>query len=148
MKMHCRTCGCHFDDDFEETLQEECGMWIERGFSADMSTEHKRALFDAYFSLPVDEIADETGVITMIDIRGRADMVYTGNQFEEWVPGYVYMTDQERRAFQKRLFKFQYNEDPQRQMMRQLEAMGELRELYSRVRDGEEALKLKEEPVE
>jgi hypothetical protein len=136
MKMHCRTCGCHFDDDFEETLKPECGMWRERGFSDDMSEEHKRAIFDAFFSVPVDEIADATGVVTDIQIKAFPGMNYSGNQFEEMVPGYLYMTDRERRDFQKRYFKFYYNENPRDRMLRQLEVMGELKELMQKAYEG------------
>ncbi len=136
MKLHCRTCGCHFDDDFEETLTEECGLWVERGFSKDMSVEHKRALFDAFFSVPVDEIADDTGVVTDIQLKGYKGLTYNRDLFEQMVPGYVYMSDREKRDFQKRLFKFRYNEDPQDNMLRQLEAMGELKELYQKAFEG------------
>ena len=129
MKIHCKTCGCHFDDDFEETLSDECGLWVERGFRDSMSVEHKRALFDAYFSIPVDEIGDETGVITSIDVRGTPGMSYTFNQFEAYVPGYKYMTDRQRRDLQKAMFKFSYNQDPEERIIGQLRAMGVLRRL-------------------
>jgi len=124
MKMQCRSCGCHFDDDFEETLQPECTMWVDRGFSPDMSTEHKRALFNAFFSVPVDEIADATGAITSVELKATPGMEYTQNEFEAYVPGYVDWTDQEKRKFQKRLFKFRYNQpkaDYMRMMLRAME---------------------------
>lgn len=124
MKIHCRSCGCHFDDDFEETLQPECNMWRERGFHPEMSVEHKRAIWDSYFGVPVDEIADETSVVTNIDIRATPGMSYDGNQFEAIVPGYVYMTDRQKRDFQKCLFKFRYNQPPAENMEMYLKWMG------------------------
>lgn len=124
MKIHCKTCGCHFDDDFEETLQPECRMWEERGFSPDMSLEHKRAIWDAYFSIPVDEIADATSVITNIDIRATPGISYGGNQFEAFVPGYAYLEDKQKREFQKRLFKFRYNQPPAENIEMYLRWMG------------------------
>lgn len=124
MKLHCRTCGCHFDDDFEETLQPECNLWTDRGFSKDMSVEHKRAIWDAYFSVPVDEIADQTGVVTQIDFKAHAGMSYSFNEFEAFVPHYRFMTDAQKRIFQKALFKFIYNQ-PKKDLMRErLQAMG------------------------
>lgn len=126
MKMHCKSCGCHFDDDFEETLSDECNMWIERGWSPDMSVEHKRAIWDAFFSVPVDEIAEETGVVTDLQFRGSSTIGYVFNQFEAYVPGYKDWTDREKRDFQKRLFKFRYNQPPEDNMRMYLEAMGEL----------------------
>lgn len=124
MKIHCRTCGCHFDDDFEETLSPECKLWEHRGFHSDMSVEHKRALWDAYFSVPVDEIADETGVITQIDLRATPGMTYSVNEFEAYVPGYRHMTDRQKRDFQKKLFRFIYTQHPRDLMRNRLEAMG------------------------
>ena len=123
--MHCKTCGCHFDDDFEETLEPECTMWKAKGFSKSMSVEHKRALWDAFFAIPVDEIADATGVITEIKLSGNPSLTYTGNQFEEFVYGYGLMTDREKRDFQKRLFKFQYNQPAAERMAMYLRAMSE-----------------------
>lgn len=116
MKIHCRSCGCHFDNDFEETLQPECGMWLERGFSPMMTVEHKKALWDAYFSVPVDAIADDTGVVTTIEMRGAPNMLYTGNQWEVMVPGYADWPDQHKRNFQKAYFKWYYNEMPHKIM--------------------------------
>lgn len=139
MKMHCKTCGCHFDDDFEETLEPECGMWVEKGFSQDMSVEHKRTLFDIFFSIPVDAIADETGILTQIDFHGLQNMTYEGNQFEAYVPGYGALTDHEKRQLQKRMFKFYYNRPQQDKILSDLEAMGELDELYERQRVHEAA---------
>lgn len=122
MKLQCRSCGCHFDDDFEETLLDGCRAWKDRGLDA-LSAEHKRAIWDAYFSIPVDEIADDTGV--MVDLQIRATRgTYPGNQFEEFVPGYKYMTDRERRIFQKAYFSFVYNQHPKHNMSMYLRAMG------------------------
>jgi hypothetical protein len=125
MKMQCKSCGCHFDDDFEETLQPECTMWEALGFSPDMSVNYKRQLFAAYFSVPVDEIADETGVITTIELKAMPNRLYTKNEFETYVPGYIDWIDQEKRKFQKRLFKFIYNQSRQEHMTMILAAMEE-----------------------
>lgn len=137
MKIHCKTCGCHFDDDFEETLSDECGMWVERGFKDDMSVEHKRALFNTFFALPVDEIAQETGVVVSIDMRGTPGMTYSFNQFEAYVPGYGYMTDKEKRQLQKAMFKFSYNQDPEERIITQLRSMGVLRKLRNLEKKGQ-----------
>jgi len=123
MKMHCTTCGCHFDNDFFETLKPECTLWEQRGFTRDMATEHKRAIWDAYFSVPVDAIADDTGVITDVQIRATPEMTYTVNQFELMVLGYKDWEDQEKRNFQKRYWKFYYNQPADQRMRMQLEAM-------------------------
>lgn len=126
MKMHCKSCGCHFDDDFEETLEPECTMWKERGFAPNTTESHKRIMWNAYFSMPVDAIAEETGVVLTFDFRATPGLKYTQNEFMAHVPGYDEWTDRERRDFQKRYFKFYYNQPKDEMMTMYLKAMGEL----------------------
>lgn len=130
MKMHCQSCGCHFDNDFEETLEPDCTLWQQKGLDA-LSTEHKRAVWNTYFSLPVDDIADHTGTIVQIEIRGMAGRTYSCNEFEQYVPGYAYMDDDARRKFQKRLFKFVYNQPTDERLRMQLVEMGEWYDLIA-----------------
>lgn len=125
MKIQCRTCGCHFDDDFEETMRPECGMWSDRGFHRGVSREHKLAMWNMYFSVPVDAIADDSGVIVSLDMRAYPNKTYEGNEFEANVPSYRSMTDRQKRDFQKRLSKFLNNQSIESRFKMWLTAMGE-----------------------
>ena len=124
MKIQCRICGCHFDDDFEETMSPECSMWADRGFH-NVSREHKLAMWNMYFSVPVDAIADDSGVIVSLDMRAYPNRAYEGNEFEANVPSYKLMTDRQKRDFQKRLSKFLNNQPTSSRFKMWLTAMGE-----------------------
>lgn len=109
MKLHCKNCGCHFPDEFEETLEQECTFWKARGFPDDFPEKYYRKIWDAMCSIPYDEIADETGIcLTSLDLTARENVVYSGNEFEELVPGYKDWPDQKRKRFQKAWFKRYY----------------------------------------
>lgn len=102
MKILCPTCGCHFPEEFDETLKVTCNFWGQRGAS-NMPIEWKKKIWDWQFSFDFDELAGATG-IQLISIW-ELKPVEVQNTFAAQVDGWDKMTDQERRAYEKKHFK-------------------------------------------
>lgn len=99
MKILCVDCGCHFHNDFKESLQ--CSFWERRGLGK-LPKKYKRIMWDWVFSLPVDMLGMRAKVAIHLSFYGTR---YDGkNQWEKSVEGYGKMTDKERRAYQKLYF--------------------------------------------
>jgi len=100
MKFFCSDCGCHFPDEFEETLK--CTFWERRGL-ANLDPKRKKEIWDFVNSFNTDKFAEETGISINIDLFGQR---YTINEFERDVPNYKDWNDETRKEFQKDWFKF------------------------------------------
>jgi len=107
MKTYCTTCGCHFPEDFQETMEPECTFWSSRGFPVEFENREKwlQEIWTAMFSVDADAMANECKVaITLLDLKAYTNIqaVDDGvNQFEEHVPGYKDWDDEKRKRFQK-----------------------------------------------
>lgn len=112
MKFYCLPdCGCHFPEDFEETLAPGCTFWSSRGFPERFRNRDiwLKELWDAMCSVNFDAFANETGIAcSSLDLKafpGSIPMREDGegiiNQFVEHVPGYEDWPDDKRRRFQK-----------------------------------------------
>ena len=104
MKIFCKSCGCHFRDEFERTLRKTCSFWYGVNLEG-LPKKYKKRVWDWFFSLHSDEIADKTGYLIELVWRG-SNKKYKGNEFEATIPGYKDWPDKKRRAFQKDYFKF------------------------------------------
>jgi len=111
MKTYCTTCGCHFPEDFQETMEPECTFWSSRGFPVEFENREKwlQEIWTAMFSVDADAMANECKVaITLLDLKAYTNIqaVDDGvNQFEEHVPGYKDWDDEKRKRFQKAWIK-------------------------------------------
>jgi len=104
MKTSCSSCGCHFPDEFEDTLRSWCSYWWDNNLY-ELSKKYKRIVWDWLFSLNVDEIVTKSGIIVNISIGGEKKK-YEKNEFEENIKSYKNWPDKKRRQFQKDFFKF------------------------------------------
>ncbi len=111
MKVFCKDDGCHFPEEFEDSLK--CSFWTQRGLSS-LSNEYKKILWDWGFALPYDEILLKENIQLSVSWYGEIPS-QPGNQFENEVPGYKKWDDKKRRKFQKGYFKFLNNTPPKEQ---------------------------------
>jgi hypothetical protein len=114
MKAFCSSCGCHFPDEFEDTLQSWCGYWWNNGLF-ELPKKYKKMIWDWQFSLPVDEIAKKTGIILHYSFSVSKNK-YKENEFERNVKYYKNWPDKKRKEFQKNYFKFFSNLDEDEKM--------------------------------
>lgn len=102
MKINCLACGCHFPQDFEDTFKPPCNLWGDMGI-ANLPEDYKRRIWDWYFSIPVDEIAVKFNVGISIAIRGF--VIEPETLFENVIPGYNELPEEDRQRVQKDYFK-------------------------------------------
>ena len=114
MKVFCPTCGCHFPDEFDDTLRETCGWWEDRGFPASFPNRYREQIWKAVFgAIDADIIRAETGV--SVTINFGAIVNDEGHiTLEEQIPGYRDWDEQKRRAFQRRYALWSRDEEARR----------------------------------
>lgn len=98
MKVICPDCGCHFDNEFKDSLK--CSFWQRKGLG-DVPKKYKKIIWDWLFALPYDEMANTTHTALIVSIYGHP---HKGNDWSKMVEGYDTWTDEERRKFQKLYF--------------------------------------------
>lgn len=98
MKAICPDCGCHFPDEFEQSLK--CSFWHRKGLDK-LPKKYKKVVWDWLFSLPCDELADKGHFALSVQLFGYP---YKGNQWSEKIEGYDNWTEEERRKYQKLYF--------------------------------------------
>lgn len=105
MKMTCRTCGVHFQEDFEKTLTDKCDFWGASvgNLLSKLPEKYKKLIWDWMFSLPIDEISENTGIEISPSIDSRP---YLGNIYERFVPGYAEWPEDKKKKFQAEYSKF------------------------------------------
>lgn len=102
MKTFCKVCTIHFQDEFEETLKPPCNYWGDNGMS-NMPAYYKKKIWDWLFSLPADEIGEKCNIGISVTYNGVP--IEPSDKFENTIPGYVDLTENEKKAFQKDFFK-------------------------------------------
>jgi len=102
MKFGCRVCGAHFKDEFEKTIVSPCMWWQDIGLSS-LSKKHKKRLWKNLSDIPYDEIAGEYNIALAVTVVGHP--LQKVLNFEEFVPGYNEMTEEERKEYQRKYFK-------------------------------------------
>jgi hypothetical protein len=100
MKALCYDCGCHFDDEFEDTLK--CTFWKRKRLHR-IAKKYKKQIWDWFFSFPHDEFAIITKHLLVTSWYGAATK-YKGNEFCEVFPSYEQLSDKERRDLQRQYF--------------------------------------------
>lgn len=102
MKVQCSQHGCHFPQEFEQTLQPDCPYWHVMGASG-MSIESRRKIWDWLFSMPADEIFITDNLQFSFSMSFSRTQV--GTTFKEMVPGWEEMKEADRQLFEKEYFK-------------------------------------------
>jgi len=111
MKVFCKSCGCHFPEDFEETRAESCSYWPGIGLpkqALENNLEICKKFWDYNFAFDYDAAADRTGIMFSMGKPSVSPKVYVENEFERDIPGYKDWPDDKRRRFQKAWFKKYY----------------------------------------
>lgn len=102
MKVYCNTCILHFPHEFQKTLKPPCNYWGQSGM-ATLPTKLKRKVWNWLFSMPSDEIAVACGIGLWFEI-GAAPIVEE-RKFENLIPGYTNLTEEQRQQAQKEWYK-------------------------------------------
>lgn len=122
MKVLCPTCGLHWEEDFEETLEDNCQLWRSRGFPSTFKTSPEmipllKELWKAYFSIDFDRYSEKYGVVVSggaLNFYSYSDKDSSGqtiNWYEENVPGYKEWDDAKRRRFQKASYRGKFSRE-------------------------------------
>lgn len=102
IKAYCKFCGCHFPQDFEDTLKAPCNFWGEHGLS-NVAVEIKKEIWDWLFSAPIDKL----NILHNLDmpITFNAVPVGKGMKFEDFVVNWSALNEEERQEFQRDWFR-------------------------------------------
>jgi len=101
MKTACQTCVIHFVDEFEKTLIPPCNYWGQTGMST-LPTEAKKKVWDWLFSAPADELS---GFHVGMSITYYGVPIADEERFENVIPGYSSMSEEDKKHFQKEFFR-------------------------------------------
>lgn len=101
MKILCTNCGCHFPEEFKETLEPKCNFWGSVG-AANLPVVWKEKIWNWSFDFNFDQLAGETGV-QLFHSWGLAPYIKQ-DTFEHKIKGWSKMTDTERRKYEKEHF--------------------------------------------
>ena len=96
MKAFCNKCGCHFPEEFKETLKPTCNWWGDRGAS-NLPKEWKKKIWDWQFGINVDQLFGETGLSFQNSFW--FELPVKGDTFQEQVEGWGKMTESERKKY-------------------------------------------------
>lgn len=102
MKAFCNTCGCHFPEEFKDTLKPTCNWWGDRGAS-NVPEEWKKKIWEWQFGVNVDQFLVETGL--SLNFSLGFTVPNKSDTFEAQVEGWSKMTDKERRNYEKEHFR-------------------------------------------
>lgn len=105
MKTSCPSCGCHFGDEFDQTLKPGCDYWQACGGSG-LSDESKKIVWDWIFAMPADYLSIKEQISLGCAISFNPIM--PGVEFKQIVPGWDKMREEDRRKFQR-----EYQKDPE-----------------------------------
>lgn len=95
-------CGCHFPEDFKDTLKPTCNFWGDRG-GGNIPVEWKRKVWDWQFSINYDQLFADTGM--QLTTSWGFNTVDIADTFKTKVPGWDKMPDAKRRLYEKDHFK-------------------------------------------
>lgn len=109
MKIFCRVCTIHFIDEFEATIKAPCNFWGDMGMG-NLDIDLKKKLWDWMFSMPTDEIGIKSGL--GIWIQMGANPIQEEDKFENIIPGYVVMSEEEKKLSQKEYIKNKQHQQP------------------------------------
>lgn len=101
MKIFCKACGIHFPQDFDLTFISPCNYWGDLGMT-NIPPVLKRKFWDWLFQMPSDELS---GYGIGIGVQFLVGVVEDYNKFENMVPEWPTMTEEQRQSFQRKYFK-------------------------------------------
>lgn len=107
MKITCYSHGAHFSNADDEFVK--CPYYWKATGTTDLPDDSKRDIAEWLFTMPVDKIWLETGWGLSVPLF-KGDFVGWYNSLAENVPGYEDMTEEQRQAWQKQMFRKQLNE--------------------------------------
>ncbi len=98
----CPTHGCHFKQEFDETLKPGCSYW-ESYKIPQLSDESKKLVWDWLFTIPADQILikDNVQMASAIQFAPATQSIL----FKDFVPGWGKMREEEQQLFEKEYFK-------------------------------------------
>lgn len=102
MKVFCTNCGIHFPYDFQLTLSPLCNFWGEHGM-ANLPLKGKEDVWNWLFHAPADSLAVEYNL--GLAIMFHAQPIDRSDTFEDNVPGWDKMTEQEKQDYERQHFK-------------------------------------------
>ncbi len=100
MKVFCKTCGIHFPEDFEDSLEERCGFWNSQGLG-ELLDDDKAKLWEWMFSFDFDDLFTRTG----IQLQSGFHREYEGQPWTKIFTGYPDLSEQEQRELQHHYYK-------------------------------------------
>lgn len=102
MKIQCQTCGCHFSEDFPETLTPTCNFWGDYKLG-NIPEDFKQKIWDWLFACPVTEMEDSIGMSLIMSFYGQP--LRSEQKFESFVEGWETMSPADRKKYQKDFYK-------------------------------------------
>lgn len=102
IKTGCNVCSIHFVDEFEKTLVSPCNYWGDMGMS-NLTVDLKKKVWDWLFAMPADEVGLKSGIGLSVNLGGYP--ISEEHKFENIIPGYKDLDDEQRKQAQKFYFK-------------------------------------------
>lgn len=131
MKQICLSCGCHFPEEFLDTLKPGCTYWKMRNCES-LPTEDKRLIWDWQFSIDWDHFLTAYGMAASMSFT-----MYRHNPkhlFINQVPERKEMSDTQRRDYEKRYFRYQNLQEEKRLLDDLLSLFDMKKSLWGRIR--------------
>lgn len=109
MKVICSQCGCHFKNNFDDTLKMPCNYWGDKGL-ANLPIKDRKRLWNWIFSAGFDELMIKYNL--GIEFNFKAFQILDKVKFESIVENWNELTEEGRQKFQKEYFLKYGNELP------------------------------------
>ena len=104
MKVACTSCGCHFPEDFEDTMKPPCNYWGDLKMG-NLPDDYKERLWKWEFELPADEIAIKFGLSINMVLTAKPVEFREGNDWTKIFPDYNKLSIDEQKSFQREFFR-------------------------------------------
>lgn len=114
MKIPCLTCGCHFEDEFDQTLMTDCRFWDSRGASS-LRHDTKKKIWD--YLVSVEPLMIETaqqGLLLEVSYMlqpNRITLQANDADFGTKWDGKTFTDDRERREAIRDTYKRYFKEN-------------------------------------
>ena len=101
MKVICKNCGCHFPEDFEETLKMPCNYWGDKGL-ANLPIKDKKKFWKWLFTAPFDEFLVKYNISIGMELNSY--FVTERVKFEDIVENWNELLEEDKKKFQREYF--------------------------------------------
>lgn len=103
MKIFCKTCGVHFPQDFDKTLQVSCNLWGDSNMS-NLDKDLKKKIWDWLFLMPADEIYIKTSGLQLVVSFGAKFIAEEKVNWPGIFSNYEEMSEEQKQEAQRAYF--------------------------------------------